>query len=145
MEFFEQHLEALCDSFPMAISLILQKIQETKQVYHKVIIMGQSPPETLFLDQNTTFTLCDRINIALRRACAVHQILFLSPAYITYPTHAEIYPLHTIPYQALYNIKFRNPSCLQRGLVLLQLLQNILTELEEIFKPDPGNVLQQSR
>ena len=129
----------------MAISLILQKIQETKQIYHKPIVLRQSPPETLFLDQDTTFTLCDRVNIALRRACAVHQILFLSPAYITYPTHSQIYPLPTLPYQALYNIKFRNPSCLQRGLVLLQLLQNILTELEETFKLDPDNVLQQSQ
>jgi len=145
LEFFNEHLEALCDSFPMAISLILQKIQETKQIYHKPIVLRQSSPETLFLDQDTTFTLCDRANIALRRACAVHQILSLSPAYITYPTHSQIYPLPTLPYQALYNIKFRNPSCLQRGLVLLQLLQNILTELEETFKLDPDNVLQQSQ
>ena len=145
LEFFDEHLEALGESFPMAISLILQKIQETKQIHHTAVLLGQSPPETLFLDQNTTFALCDRINIALRRACAVHQILFLSPAYVTYPTHSQIYPMPTLPYQALYNVKFRNPSCMQRGLVLLQLLQNILTELEETFKPDLDNVLQLSR
>ena len=88
LEFFNEHLEALCDSFPMAISLILQKIQETKQIYHRPIVLGQSPPETLFLGQDTTFTLCDRVNIALRRACTVHQILFLSPAHNNHQTYA---------------------------------------------------------